>query len=83
MFVLNTHTKEEYPLLEKSAINNSSQMPQRESNLMLDNRNQCLQLVPYLKGDLVHKLVCRVPFDQDEIFLLGIRKNKTSILLLY
>lgn len=32
---------------------------------MLDSRNQCLQLVPYLKWGLMHKLVCRLPFDQD------------------
>lgn len=55
----------------------------REPSLMSDTRNQCLQLVPYLQWGLVHKLVCRAPFDQDKIFLSGTRTNSTDIFYYY
>jgi len=81
MFVLNMHTKEKHPFLEKSAINNFSQIDHTESNSTLDSRNKCLQLVSYLKWGLVHKLKCRVPFDQDEIFLLELQQIKQIFFL--
>lgn len=55
-------------------------MTHRESNSMLDSRNQCLQLVLHLKWGLGHKLVCRAPFEQNEILLFRTKTNKTSIL---
>lgn len=66
---MNINTQKRYPLSEKPAVSNFYQMFHREPSFMSDTRNQCLQLVLYLKRGLVHKLGCRVPFDQDKIFL--------------
>lgn len=49
MFPLNMNTQKRYPFSEKPAINNFYQMFHREPSFMSDTRNQCLQLVPYMK----------------------------------
>lgn len=83
MFPLNMNTEKEVLFCEKLAINNFYQMFLGEPSFMSDTRNQCLQLVPYLKRGLVHKLVCKVPFDQDKIFLSGTRTNSRDLFYYY